>query len=221
MSDAIVYYPLMADLTGKRCVVVGGGAVGWRRASSLLDCGADVTVIAPEGGPELREAAGAGRIAWIPRGFREGDLDGAALVFAAADDAAANELVRRESQRLGVWMNAAYEAGAGDFIVPSVVRRGRLVMSVTTGGASPALARRIADDWSEAYGAEYEAYMNVLWTLRQRVLASGADDARKRACLAEALRLDLSDRLRRGEPAEDVTDSAWALLQHQYSLDSQ
>jgi len=205
-------FPLMADVSGATCVVVGGGSVGWRRASALLECGANVIVVSPAAVPALAAAAEQGRLTWLRRAFRSGDLDGAALAFAATNDAATNERVVREAKRLGIWMNAANDAALGNLVVPSTVRRGRLVMAVTTGGASPKLALRIAKEWSDSYGPEYGAYVDVLERLRRLILASGAAEDRKLKCLGTLLELDALERLRDGMSADAVAERLWETI---------
>lgn len=201
-TDMRKWYPIMLDIAGQPCVVVGGGPVGFRRASGLAECGALVTVISPDGVPELAAAAERRELAWCRRRYRAGDLSGARLAFAATGDAAVNAAVREEGKRLGIWVNSADDAEKGDFAVPSVVRRGRLVMAVTTGGAAPLLARRIAAAWREEYGEEYAAYADMLARLRRRILMSGAAAEVKRECLAELAAEEIPRRLRGGEPAE-------------------
>jgi precorrin-2 dehydrogenase/sirohydrochlorin ferrochelatase len=197
-------FPMMADITGIKCVVVGGGAIGWRKAAALLECGANVVVIAPKGVPALVEAAAEGHLTWERRGFRPGDLAEARLAFAAADNIAVNALVRAEAKRSGVWLNAAYDAKQGDFIVPSKLRRGSLLMTVTTGGSSPKLARRMVRDWEKTYGPEYGVYVDLLGRLRQYILDSGAEEERKMFCLNELLRMEILEGLRDGESEASV-----------------
>ncbi|HZG87073.1 precorrin-2 dehydrogenase/sirohydrochlorin ferrochelatase family protein [Paenibacillus sp.] len=211
MNETQGLYPMMARLDGKTCVVVGGGPVGWRKAAGLLACGARTIVVAPHAVPALAEAARDGRLVWHRRAFAPGDLAGAALAFAATDDAATNALVRAEASREGVWLNAAYEAGEGDFVVPSAVRRGKLLLAATTSGASPLLARRIASEWEETYGAEYAAYVELLERLRRAVQASGADPGRKAAALGRLLDAGALERLRAGESPAAVEADCLAL----------
>ncbi|HZG56390.1 bifunctional precorrin-2 dehydrogenase/sirohydrochlorin ferrochelatase [Paenibacillus sp.] len=214
MGEHPKYYPIMADVTDALCVVVGGGPIGWRKIAGLLDCGARVVVVSPDGVPALEAASADGRVVWHRRPFRAGDLAGAQLAFSATNSDAANALVREEARREGVWLNAAYGADEGDFVVPSVVRRGRLVMAVTTGGASPKLARRIAGELESAYGPEYAAYVEVLDRLRKFVLESDAEAERKLICLGRLLEFDGLARLAAGEPAEAVEADCARRLQH-------
>lgn len=189
----------MMDVEGALCVVAGGGTVAWRKIAGLLECGACVVVVSPDGVPELEAAALEGRLTWRRRPFRSGDLAGALLAFAAANDAAANAAVREEARREGVWLNAAYDAREGSFLVPSVVRRGRLVMAVTTGGASPKLARRIAAQWEWTYGSEYAAYVELLERGRRFALDSGAPEDRKLHAIGALLEFNILSRLSAGD----------------------
>ncbi|WP_309120351.1 NAD(P)-dependent oxidoreductase [Paenibacillus sp.] len=207
------YYPIMADVTDATCVVVGGGPIGWRKIAGLLDCGARVVVVSPDGVPALEAAERDGKLVWHRRRFRPGDLAGAALAFAATNDEGANAAVREEARREGVLLNAAYGADQGDFLVPSVVRRGRLVLAVATGGASPKLARRIAREWERTYGPEYEAYTEMLDRLRSRALSSEADAERKLLALGELLETDALERLRAGASPAEVEADCMKLLQ--------
>jgi precorrin-2 dehydrogenase/sirohydrochlorin ferrochelatase len=215
MVERRVWFPIMADITSSKCVVVGGGAIGWRKAASLLECGANVVVVSPEGVPALEAAAAEGKLRWERRTFRPEDLEGAVLAFAATNDAVVNELVRTEAKRLGVWLNAAYDAGQGDFIVPSALRRGKLLMTVTTGGASPKLARRIVGEWETTYGPEYAGYLEILGRLRHYILTSDATAEQKLHWLSELLSLDIVSRLRNGELQTDIAAQleAWLNIQ--------
>jgi precorrin-2 dehydrogenase / sirohydrochlorin ferrochelatase len=140
MSDA--YYMACLDLRGRRCVVVGGGSVGLEKAKGLLACGADVLVVSPHFRDELL-ALGVHR----RRGrYRAGDLDGAFLVIAATSDRATNERVHRDAEARGMLCNVADVPDLCNFILPAVHREGPIAVAVSTGGASPALAKRIRDD---------------------------------------------------------------------------
>jgi precorrin-2 dehydrogenase / sirohydrochlorin ferrochelatase len=156
-------YPVFLDLKDRRCVLVGGGRVSLRKARRLAGSGARVVVVAPEVLPELREVAAEVH----QREYRSGDLTGAALAFAAADDRAVNAAVAEEARRLGVPVNVADEPEEGDFAVPAVLRRGELQVAVSTGGASPVLARRIREELEERFGPEWEALVRELGEARR------------------------------------------------------
>jgi len=142
MGDA---YPVFLRLEGVPCLVVGGGAVGRRKALGLLGSGAQVTVVAPTAVQEIQELAGGGRLRWLRREFEPADLEGMRLAFAATSDPAVNRRVADEGAARGVWVNAADDPGGSDFHVPAVLRRGGLAVAVATGGASPVLSAWVRD----------------------------------------------------------------------------
>jgi precorrin-2 dehydrogenase/sirohydrochlorin ferrochelatase len=164
------HYPIALDLTGKTCVVVGAGPVGRRRAAALAAAGATVRVIA-------LETTGA---------FHPDHLDGAFLAVAATDDPAVNGAVARAARAHGVLLGLAAPGDGdetGDFVPLSAVRRGDLLLGVTTGGAGPALARRLTQDLAERYPPAWEAYCAVLATLRQEAKRTLPDPDRRAAAL--------------------------------------
>jgi precorrin-2 dehydrogenase/sirohydrochlorin ferrochelatase len=150
-GENVVLYPIFLDLSGRRCVVVGGGKVASRKARKLLQARARVVVISPEIEPELESVA----VEVHRRPYREGDLEGAYLAFAATNVREVNAAVAREAKERGVPVNVADKASAGDFALPSTLRRGRLQVAVSTGGASPTLAQRIRGELEEAFGPEW------------------------------------------------------------------
>src|SRR5205823_15049595 len=129
------FYPLLLELEGRPCVVVGGGPVGERKVEGLLAVGAAVTVVSPDVTPTLAKLAEAGRIILVERPYRPGDLHGAALVFTALGDPRATAAVAEEARRHGIWLNAADDPTHCTFILPAVVRRGPLTVAVASGGA--------------------------------------------------------------------------------------
>jgi precorrin-2 dehydrogenase len=136
------HYMACLDLRGRRCVVVGGGPVGAEKARGLLTCGAEVTVVSPELGDELRALD----VTWRRGRYRRSDLRGAFLVIAATSDRAVNERVHRDAEARGMLCNVADVPDLCNFILPAVHREGPIAVAVSTGGASPALAKRIRDD---------------------------------------------------------------------------
>jgi precorrin-2 dehydrogenase len=149
--ENIVLYPIFLDLSGRRCVVVGGGEVANRKARKLLQARARVVVISPEIKPELESVA----VEVHRRPYKEGDLHGAYLAFAATDSREANATVAREAQERRIPVNVADRPSDGDFALPSTLRRGRLQVAVSTGGASPILARKIKEKLEEVFGPEW------------------------------------------------------------------
>lgn len=190
-------YPIFLNLAGRCCVVIGGGAVAERKVETLLQVGATVTVISPSLTKALGSWAEEGKIRYIMRGYRAGDLAGFALAFVATDDPEANTAVHREGKERGVWVNAADDPAHCDFILPSVLRRGELVVAVATGGSSPALSRAIREELetyiTEDYAALTEIVAEVRQKLKERSLTPSAETWQK------ALNGDLRRFIREGK----------------------
>jgi siroheme synthase-like protein len=158
---------------GRRVVVVGAGRIAARKIEPLLDLGAEVHVIAPEVGAEVRAWADEGRCSLAEREFAPGDLDGAWLAFTATDEAAVNAAVHRAGEAAGVWVNSADDPANCSFTMMSVVRRSDLVVAVGTGGRSPALAAHLKRLLNEELGPEYEVLLDLLSEAREAWRASG------------------------------------------------
>ena len=206
-------YPVsLIGLAQRQVVVVGGGAVAARKVATLLEADARVTVISPDLTSELEALVEAGRIAALNRPYREGDLAAALLVIAATDDAEVNRAVWREADRRGCLINVVDDLAHSNFIVPAVVRRGELTLAVSTGGDSPALARRLREQLEAEIGPEYGELVALLGELRPDLLARFAPG---RARLAAALRLVDSDLLDviRAEGVEAARRYAWKLVE--------
>lgn len=167
------YYPIMLDVKGRRCVVVGGGQVALRKAQSLLECGAAVEVISPELCTGLEELASNGSVKVARRPYRRGDLKGAVLVIAAADDSEVNRSVSEEAAASGIPVNVVDVPGLSTFIVPSSLSRGDLTIAVSTGGRSPALARRIRAELEQSFGEEYSLLASLVAEVRSELKKEG------------------------------------------------
>jgi len=180
-------YPVFLDLSGRIVVVVGGGAVATERAARLAACGARVRLVSPEVLPALGEMVSDGRIAeHHARGYADGDLDGAVLVIAATDDADVNRRVRDDARAMGAEVNVADDPGGSTAVIPAVVRQGDLALAITTGGASPVLARRIREDLQQHFGPGWAGLIDLLAETRDELIATYPDLAARRAAV-EAL----------------------------------
>lgn len=195
------YYPMMVDLAGRRCLVVGGGAVAERKVTRLLECGADVEVVSPRTTARLAALATAGRIRLRRRPVRPSDLAGAFLVVAATDDAQVNRDVAEGVRAARGLVNVVDDPGACSFLVPSVVRRGDLTIGISTGGGSPALAKRLRQRLEQTIGPEYGAFLAALRALRERARRVIADPQERQAIYRRAVESDLFERAARGDAA--------------------
>jgi precorrin-2 dehydrogenase/sirohydrochlorin ferrochelatase len=162
-------YPVNLNVAGKPCLVVGGGAVAARKAAALLACGADVAVVATRAGPDIRALG----VKVAERPYREGDVDGHRLVVAATGDPEANRRIYEDAERAGVWVNSADDPAACTFTVPAVVRRGPIMVTVSTGGHSPALASWLKSCIDARLGPEYEILVGMLSSARDDLRAAG------------------------------------------------
>ncbi|TCW41059.1 precorrin-2 dehydrogenase/sirohydrochlorin ferrochelatase family protein [Laceyella sacchari] len=160
------YYPMMVDINGLRCLVVGGGKVAERKTRGLLDAGALVTVVSPKLTPQLAQWADTGEIEWRRRLYRREDHEGCRLVIAATDQAEVNVQIRHEADARGQWVNVIDHPELCTFTVPATVTRGKLCIAVSTGGASPSLAQTIRDQLASMYGEEYELHLELLQEMR-------------------------------------------------------
>ena len=162
-------YPVNLVLDGRSCLVVGGGRVALRKVEGLLACGGRVTVVAPSMDAELRGLP----VTLVERAWQPADLDGMWLVIAATDDPAVNGAVYAEGERRGVWVNGADDPAHCSFTLPSVVRRGDLQVTVSTGGRSPALATWLRRRLEGEIGPEYAVLLDLLASERDGLKAAG------------------------------------------------
>jgi siroheme synthase-like protein len=161
MSDKR-YYIACLDLEGRSALVVGGGPVALEKAQGLLECGASVTVVAPEAVHELLSLP----VEWLARGYHSSDLRGRLLVVAATSSAPLNRRVFAEAEARGVFCNVVDVPELCSLILPAVHREGPIAVAVSTGGASPALAQRIRDDVAALVGPQHAALAEELRALR-------------------------------------------------------
>lgn len=148
------YYPVFLDIAGRPAVVIGGGHIALQKVQGLLEAGADVTVVSPELLPELQKLAATGRVSHVPRAYEPGDLQGFALAFVATDDRSVNAEVTKEARERRVLVNAVDDPPNCDFIMPSIVRKGDLVVAISTSGGSPAMARKFREQVEEFFSEE-------------------------------------------------------------------
>lgn len=170
------YYPMFMDLAGRDCLVVGAGAIAARKARSLVECGARVTVVGESPAAAFRALERRG-VTLERRRFRAGDVARQALVIAATDDRSVNAAVASAARRRGIPVNAVDDPPNCTFIVPAVVRRGDLTVAVSTGGKSPAAARLVKERIGAMLGDEYAALVRLLGahrgTMKQSVAGQG------------------------------------------------
>jgi precorrin-2 dehydrogenase/sirohydrochlorin ferrochelatase len=176
-------FPMFLKLAGRRCLVVGGGAIGEGKIAGLLEAGAEPTVVATEVTEKVQEWAFASKITWLSRKFSPADLDGVFLVVAATSRVEVNELVFREAAQRGVLCNVVDDPERCDFYYPAVLRRGRLQIAISTSGSSPALAQRLRHELEHQFSACYGAWLEELAEIRRRLISTHLDAGQRRRWL--------------------------------------
>ncbi|MBA2515519.1 MAG: bifunctional precorrin-2 dehydrogenase/sirohydrochlorin ferrochelatase, partial [Solirubrobacterales bacterium] len=160
------FYIACLKLTGRRCVVVGGGAIGLEKVEGLLACDGRVVLVAPEAEPELVALAGEGSIEWLRRAYETGDLESTFMAIAATNDTDVNIAVYDDAERRAMLVNVVDVPPLCNFILPAIVRTGPLAIAISTAGASPALAKRMKRQIAEEYGEPYARLAILLNELR-------------------------------------------------------
>jgi len=183
-------YPIVVDLTGRPCLVIGGGAVALRKVAGLVEAGARVTVLSPWLTPALLRLAAEAPLRWRPREYAQGDAAGFTLVMVATDDRAVNAAVAAECRERGIWVNCADDPARCDFILPSVLRRGAVTVAVSTGGRSPTLARLLREDLDALLPRDVAPLTEVIADVRRSLREDGVslDAERWRQALDGELR---------------------------------
>jgi precorrin-2 dehydrogenase/sirohydrochlorin ferrochelatase len=170
MSVAAPHYPVNLVLTGQRCLVVGGGRVARRKVEGLLASGASVNVVAPRIDPALAALPG---VTTEPREYRRGEAQDYRLVISATDDRSVNQAVFDDAEAAGVWINSADDPDRCSFTLPAVLRAGPLLVAVSTGGQSPAVASWLRDQLAAQIGPEYETLVELVAAERAALQAEG------------------------------------------------
>ena len=188
-------YPIFVEMTGRPCVVIGGGAVAERKVAGLLEVGASVTIVGPSLSAPLEALAKAGEVRHVGRDYAPGDLAGYQFAFVATGDRKVNAAAAREGRERGVWINAVDDPARCDFILPAVIRRGQLLVAVATGGTSPALTRAIREELETYFTEEYAALADIVAEVRRelRQRAAAPDGAAWRKALDADFRRLVAD----------------------------
>lgn len=193
------YYPICLNITNKRCIVVGGGEVGARKAEGLLICGAKVTVISPNLSPLLVALKRQGGISHIAADYDAAYLEGAFLVMGATDSEAVNDRIAKDARARGILVNIADDPQRCDFMLPAVVRRGDLLAAVSTGGKSPALAKKLKKDLLALFGPEYAVLLDIMGDLRRQRLARPIPAAENKEIFTALIESDILRHIREGD----------------------
>lgn len=165
------YYPVYLDIRNRCCLVVGGGPVALRKAEGLIEAGALVTAVSPQFTDGFADLAEEALLETIRRNFRSTDLDGKFLVIGATDNSDLNKKISRDAESRNILCNIADVPEACNFILPSVVRRGDLMLAISTSGKSPAFARHLREQLEKQFGEEYTEFLKLMGAVRKKLLA--------------------------------------------------
>jgi siroheme synthase-like protein len=197
------YYPICLDVSGWRCIVIGGGAVAVRRVESLLSAGGKVSVVSPVVIDGLARLIARDAVKHVPRCYQAGDLAGARLAMVAIGDRDVSRSIFAEARARGVLVNAADDPAHCDFVLPAVVRRGDLSVAVSTGGVSPATARAIREELESYFTEDYARLVQIAGEVRQelknrsRPATAGAWNRALRGQLRQLIADDKSEEAKR------------------------
>ena len=183
------YYPVFLNLAGKRCVIIGGGTIAEGKISTLKETGAQVTIISPEATPAIQKMAEKGVVEWTARKYQPGDLKGAFLGIAATDIRQVNQQIFQEAKERGVVLNVVDDPDLCAFITPSIVKRGPVTVAISTGGTSPALARKLRETLAGSPALDWADLAQVLSKARKVIKKRGVavDPQRWQCCLTPKL----------------------------------
>jgi precorrin-2 dehydrogenase/sirohydrochlorin ferrochelatase len=183
------YYPVYLNLAGKRCVILGGGTVAQGKIAALRQAGAHITVISPDATSGIQRAAQRGDVEWIARKYEPGDLEGVFIAVAATNVWHVNREIYEEAERRGVLLNVVDDPDLCTFIAPSIVKRDPITLAISTGGASPALARKLREALAHDPNLEWADLAEVLARARKVVKEQRVeiDPDRWQCCINEEL----------------------------------
>jgi len=212
------YYPVSLDILNRKCLVVGGGSVGTRKVLTLLDCGAIVTVVSPDINEKLLELAGNGSITWKKRSYLTSDLDTIFLVIGASDDEELNRQISADAEKLNMLCNIADRPDVCNFILPSIVNRGDLVISISTSGKSPAFAKKLRKELEKQFGVEYIEFLRLMGAIREKLLSEKHEPEAHKHIFERLISSDLVEMIKNNRK-EDIDSLLFNILGQGYEFE--
>jgi precorrin-2 dehydrogenase/sirohydrochlorin ferrochelatase len=195
------YYPVNLNIRHQPCLVVGGGGVGSRKVRTLLDCGAAVTVVSPEVTDTLTALAAQNQISLKLRPYQASDLDGVFLVIGATDSRDINRAIHNDALKQGKLCNIADQPDLCNFILPSIIDRGDLIIAISTSGKSPAVAKRVRKQIEAQFGPEYAGFLKLMGAVRSILLEQTHDPATHRLVFESLIDQGLLESIRNSDKA--------------------
>ena len=193
------YYPIHLDIQNRNCLVVGGGGVGTRKVTTLLNCGAKVTVVSPEISQRLHNLAETAPLTLKSRPYRCADIEGMFLVIGATNDMKLNRQISNDAEQLNTLCNIADRPEVCNFILPSIVRRDDLVITISTSGKSPAMAKKLRKALENQYGEEYGTLLRLMGTIRKKLLRQAHEPEAHKPLFEQLISSDLIEMIQAGK----------------------
>ncbi|MBA4368514.1 MAG: siroheme synthase [Desulfobacterium sp.] len=197
------YYPVNLDIRGRNCLVVGGGAVGTRKVTTLVNCGAKVTVISPVISSKLADLSAKGVIQIKQREYCSSDVNGMFLIIGATSDEKLNLRISEDAEQKNLLCNIADVPEACNFILPAIVTRGDLIIAISTSGNSPAFAKKLKKNLEEQFGEEYALLLNLMGAIRKKLLAQAHEPEEHKHLFEQLLDAGILDMIRENKK-EDI-----------------
>jgi len=185
------YYPIFLDIKGRNCLVVGGGSVGTRKVETLLDCGALVAVVSLEVSEALKQLSDQQGITLKLRAYRSKDLDGKFLVIGATNNENLNQQISADAAQRNMLCNIADRPSVCNFILPSIVQRGDLMLAISTSGKSPAYAKKLRQDLEHQFGHEYAVFLELMGAIRTRLLKEAHEPEQHKPLFQKIIQSDI------------------------------
>jgi precorrin-2 dehydrogenase len=193
------YYPIYLDIKDRNCLVVGGGSVGTRKVEMLLACGAKVTVVSIDAAETLKKLSESGVIQLKEQPFQSADLDNVFLVIGATDNEDLNFKIHAEAQRRGMLCNIADRPDVCNFILPSIVNRGDLIIAISTSGKSPAFAKKLRKQLEAQFGGEYAEFLDLMGAIRKKLLSKDHEPEAHKHLFEQLIQKDLVQMLKNAD----------------------
>lgn len=212
------YYPVNLDIRNRKCLVVGGGAVGTRKVMTLLDCGAKVTVVSTDVAEKLQELSDSDIIKLEKRPFQISDLDEMFLVIGATDNQEINKEIHSEAERLGILCNIADRPEDCNFILPAIVNRGDLIIAISTSGQSPAFAKKMRKDLEKKFGTEYAEFLKLMGEIRNKLLSEDHEPEAHKHIFEQLIKRDLVKMIKKRQ-TENIDSLLFEILGEGYIFD--
>ena len=212
------YYPVNLDILNRKCLIVGGGSVGTRKVLTLLDCGAIVTVVSPDATEKLLELADNGSIRREKRFYLASDLDGMFLVIGATDNEELNRQISADAEKLNMLCNIADRPEVCNFILPAIVNRGDLVISISTSGKSPAFAKKLRKELEKQFGVEYSEFLRLMGAIREKLLSEKHEPEAHKHLFEQLIKSDLVEMIKNNRK-EDINSLFFDILGQGYEFE--